>query len=147
MIGKRLPERPIILTFDDAYADFYSAALPVLREHNFRADALCSDRICWRSLEFFLESVGEGNRMALTWDTLREVASEGIEIAAHSHTHPQMDRIDLQLSGDEVHRCRCLLEDKLGFEIAGFAYPFGYCKSARRASLLLLRHSRCIAAQ
>ena len=35
--GGSLPPRPVVLTFDDAYTDFYSAALPVLREHGFRA--------------------------------------------------------------------------------------------------------------
>jgi peptidoglycan/xylan/chitin deacetylase (PgdA/CDA1 family) len=131
---RRLPERPVILTFDDAYADFYSAALPVLREHNFRATLYVPTAYVGATLSF-LESVGEGNRMALTWDTLREVASEGIEIAAHSHTHPQMDRIPSAAVRDEVHRCRCLLEDKLGFEIAGFAYPFGYWNRAVRAAV------------
>ena len=35
--GRPLPRHPVVITFDDVYADFYSAALPVPREHNFSA--------------------------------------------------------------------------------------------------------------
>lgn len=130
----RLPERPVILTFDDAYADFYSAALPVLQQHDFRATLYVPTAYVGATLSF-LASVDEGNRAALTWDALREIAGEGVEIAAHSHTHPQMDRISSAIARDEVHRSRCLLEDNLGFEITGFAYPFGYWNRSVRAAV------------
>lgn len=132
--GQTLPQRPVILTFDDAYADFYDAALPVLREHNFSATLYVPTAYVGGSLSF-LNSVGEGDRKALSWDALREVADEGVEIAAHSHTHPQLDRVSSAIISDEVHRSRCLLEDNLGFEIAGFAYPFGYWNRAARAAV------------
>ena len=35
--GRPLPRHPVVITFDDAYDDFYGAALPVLREHDFSA--------------------------------------------------------------------------------------------------------------
>ena len=35
--GRSLPPRPVVLTFDDAYADFHATALPILRDHGFQA--------------------------------------------------------------------------------------------------------------
>ena len=64
-----------------------------------------------------------------------DIAAEGIEVAAHSHTHPQLDRVPAAVISDEVRRSRCLLEDKLGFAVDGFAYPFGYWDRAARAAV------------
>ena len=130
-----LPERPVVLTFDDAFADFHSSVLPVLRKHNFRSTLFVPTAYVGVAMSF-LRSVDEGSRMALSWQALREIAGEEMEIAAHSHTHPQMDRLSPALIADEVHRSRCLLEDHLGFEIAGFAYPFGYWNQAARAAVV-----------
>jgi peptidoglycan/xylan/chitin deacetylase (PgdA/CDA1 family) len=132
--GNKLPERPVILTFDDAYADFYSTALPILREHRFRATLYVPTGYVGTTMSF-LRSVDEENRAALSWHALQEVAAEGVEIAAHSHSHPQMDRIPSTVITDEVRRSRSLLEEKLGFEISGFAYPFGFWNRAARAAV------------
>jgi peptidoglycan/xylan/chitin deacetylase (PgdA/CDA1 family) len=132
--GNKLPERPVILTFDDAYADFHSTALPILCQHSFRATLYVPTAYVGTTMSF-LRSVDEENRAALSWNALREVAAEGVEIAAHSHTHPQMDRIPLTVISDEVRRSRSLLEENLGFEISGFAYPFGFWNRAARAAV------------
>jgi peptidoglycan/xylan/chitin deacetylase (PgdA/CDA1 family) len=129
-----LPARPIVLTFDDAYTDFYTTVLPVLRRFGFSATiyvptAYVGGRACW------LESSGEGRRELLSWQALCEVAAEGIEVASHSHSHPQLDRVPNVMIWDEIHRSKCLLEDKLGSSVRGFAYPFGYWNRAARAAV------------
>ena len=66
----------------------------------------------------------------LSWAALRDLRTEGIELAAHSHTHPQFDRISAAEVQDETRRSRQLLEDQLGQGVEGFAYPFGYWNRA-----------------
>jgi len=132
--GRPLPSRPVVLTFDDAYTDFYTAALPVLRLHGFRATLYVPTAYVGAAARFNL-SVGEQNRTVLSWQGLRDVAAEGMEVAAHSHTHPQLDRVPHSVINDEVLRCRGLLEDKLGLAVEGFAYPFGYWNRAVRAAI------------
>lgn len=132
--GRALPPRPVVLTFDDAYTDFYSTALPVLREHDFRATLYVPTAYVGGTASF-LRSMGEGNRPVLSWQALRDIAAEGIETAAHSHTHPQLDRVPTAVISDEVRRSRCLLEDHLGVAVEGFAYPFGYWNRAARAAV------------
>ena len=66
---------------------------------------------------------------------LRDIATEGVEMAAHSHTHPQLDRVPAAVISDEVQRSRRTLEDNLGLGVEGFAYPFGYWNGAARAAV------------
>ena len=132
--GRSLPPKPVVLTFDDAYTDFYSAALPVLRAHGFPATLYVPTAYVGGTTGFNV-SVGEQNRAVLSWQALADVAAEGIEVAAHSHTHPQLDRVPPLVISDEVHRSRGLLEDKLGLAVDGFAYPFGYWNRAVRAAV------------
>lgn len=132
--GRPWPARPVVLTFDDAYADFYSAALPVLRAHGFRATLYVPTAYVGATTRFNA-SMGEQNRAVLSWQALLDIAAEGIEVAAHSHTHPQLDRVPPSVLRDEVHRSRELLEEELGFAVDGFAYPFGYWNRAVRAAV------------
>jgi peptidoglycan/xylan/chitin deacetylase (PgdA/CDA1 family) len=132
--GGPLPPRPVVLTFDDAYTDFYSTALPVLREHGFRATLYVPTAYVGATTRFNV-SLGEENRAVLSWQALADIAAEDVEVAAHSHAHPQLDRVPAEVISDEVGRSRRLLEDKLGLAVDGFAYPFGYWNGAARAAV------------
>lgn len=131
--GRPLPPRPIVLTFDDAYTDFYSTALPILREHDFRASLYVPTAYIGATARFLGRA--DGNRAVLSWQALRDVAAEGVEVAAHSHTHPQLDRVPAAVIREEVRCSRRLLEDQLGLAVPGFAYPFGYWNRAARAAV------------
>ena len=132
--GRPLPPRPVVLTFDDAYTDFASAALPVLRVHDFRATLYVPTAYVGATTRFNAD-LGEGSRRVLSWQALRDIAAEGVEVAAHSHNHPQLDRVPVATIRDEVGRSRRLLEDNLGITVEGFAYPFGYWNRAARAAV------------
>ncbi len=132
--GHRLPPRPVVLTFDDAYTDFYTTAMPVLRHHEFRSTLYVPTAYVGATARF-LGPGCEGDRAVLSWQALRDIAAEGVEVAAHSHTHPQLDRVSARVVRDEVIRSRGLLEDRLGLAVEGFAYPFGYWNRAARAAV------------
>jgi peptidoglycan/xylan/chitin deacetylase (PgdA/CDA1 family) len=129
-----LTGRPVVLTFDDAYADFYSAALPILRQHGFSATLYVPTAYVGATTRFN-RNLGEQLRKVLSWQALSDIAAAGIEVAAHSHTHPQLDRVPADVVKDEVSRSRFLLEDKLGIKVEGFAYPFGFWDDAARVAV------------
>ena len=127
--GTALPESTIVLTFDDGFADFYTEALPVLKEHRFTATlyavtAFINDtsRFLWREQETA--------RPMLTWDQLNEIAAAGIECGAHSCRHEQLDVLPRDVARDEIVRSKLMLEEKLSRPVASFAYPYGYYHSA-----------------
>jgi peptidoglycan/xylan/chitin deacetylase (PgdA/CDA1 family) len=132
--GTSLPERPVVLTFDDAYEDFYTAALPVLRKHGF-SSTLFVPTGCVGTTAWFNAFMGGEDHPMMSWAALSDALTEGVEIAAHSHTHPHLDLVPGNVVRDEVNRSRGLLEDHLGVAVEGFAYPFGYWNRAARAAV------------
>jgi peptidoglycan/xylan/chitin deacetylase (PgdA/CDA1 family) len=132
--GRPLPARPVVLTFDDGYADFADAALPVLQAHRFPATLFVISGYVGRAAGF-LRGCGEERRRLLSWTQLRDLAAEGVEIGSHSHTHPQLDLLPPAVARDEVRRSKCVLEDNLGQAVTGFCYPFGYWNRAARAGV------------
>jgi len=126
--GSTLPARPVVLTFDDGYADFYSAALPALQRHGFTATLYITTGSV-EGTSRWLQHLGEGNRLMLNWEQLAEINSSGIECAAHTHTHPALDMLPPSAARDEIVRSKDLLEEHLGQRISSFAYPYGYYSS------------------
>jgi peptidoglycan/xylan/chitin deacetylase (PgdA/CDA1 family) len=130
-ISSALPERPVVLTFDDGFADFYTEALPVLKRYGFAATlyvatAFINDTSRW------LRGAGESTRPMLTWDRLSEISASGIECGAHSHHHPQLDTLPYSQAQYEIVQSKRLLEQHLGRAVSSFAYPFGYHTAAVR---------------
>jgi peptidoglycan/xylan/chitin deacetylase (PgdA/CDA1 family) len=112
-----LPKRPVVLTFDDGYGDFYSQALPLLKRHGFTGTLFMTTG--WIGKE------GEKKRM-LNWRELAEIEQSGIEIGAHTCKHPQLDQLPESEIREELYVSKGLLEDNLGLKVPGLAYPFGY---------------------
>jgi peptidoglycan/xylan/chitin deacetylase (PgdA/CDA1 family) len=117
-------ERLIVLTFDDAYADFHSVALPLLTSYGMTATlfvptAYVGGRSGWMQHE------GEGERAILSWAALAEIASCGIEIGAHSHTHPELDLLPVPEITRQASFPKNELECHLSQPVYSFAYPYG----------------------
>jgi peptidoglycan/xylan/chitin deacetylase (PgdA/CDA1 family) len=120
-----LTARPVVLTFDDGFSDFEAVVMPILLAHRFPATLYVPTAYVGRTASW-LRDCDEDKRAILSWRALHDVVSAGIEVASHSHTHPQLDRVPPPVVSDEVLRSRELLEDNLGCPVQGFAYPFGY---------------------
>jgi len=124
-----LPERPVVLTFDDGFADFYTNALPVLQQCGSTATLYIATGFIG-STSRWLAREGEATRPMLTWDQVNEISTCGIECGGHSHWHHQLDALPLAEARDEIVRCKALLEDHLGQKVSSFAYPHGYHSAA-----------------
>ena len=122
---RRLPARPVLLTFDDGYEGVHRHALPALAAHGLTASLFVSTG--WLPGRHY---VGQELDTMLTWGQVRELAAYGVEIGGHSHTHPQLDQLAAEPLREEVTRCAELLAEETGRVPVSFAYPFGY--STRR---------------
>ncbi|MGV9565446.1 polysaccharide deacetylase family protein [Streptomyces sp. NPDC003480] len=123
--GRPLPERPVLITFDDGYEGVHRHALPVLTGHGFASTLFVSTG--WMR---GAHDTGGGLDTMLDWGQVRDLAGAGAEIGGHSHTHPQLDLLPDDALRFELVRCGEILADELGTRPVSFAYPYGY--SSRR---------------
>ncbi|NJL20417.1 MAG: polysaccharide deacetylase family protein [Leptolyngbyaceae cyanobacterium SM1_3_5] len=117
--GLPLPEKPILLTFDDGYASHYQFVYPLLKEYGYPAVF----SIFTGKLDG--EIVG---RSTVSWEQVREMAADPlVTIAAHTVTHPSNLTLvsNAQLQREVVESKR-ILETQLGIPIRYFTYPEGY---------------------
>ncbi len=125
--GRPLPARPIVLTFDDGYADLVEEALPILTEQGFPATVFVTTGWLRDAGRY---AAGRAPGRMLSWTQLADLSAAGIEIAAHTHSHPQLDQISGPRLRAELEDSKRLLEDRLGCAVTSLAYPYGY--SSRR---------------
>lgn len=130
--GSRLPERPVVLTFDDGFADFHRQALPLLRQYGFTATVFVTTG--WIA-DAGPHAAGRRPAPMLCWTQIREAAAAGVEIGAHSHAHPQLDQITQSRLRDELRGSKALLEDGIGRAVPSLAYPFGYSNARVRQAV------------
>lgn len=119
------PERTVVITFDEGFSDFTEHALPVLIRYELKSTMYVVTG-CVGSTSTWLEAVGEGDREMLGWSAIESLVEAGVEIGAHTHSHPQLDIINRSTAWEEIRRSKGVLEDRLGREVPSFAYPFGF---------------------
>jgi peptidoglycan/xylan/chitin deacetylase (PgdA/CDA1 family) len=107
-----LPSRPVVLTFDDGYADFYTTAVPEMRRHGFTAtDYVITNR------------VGRGSFM--TWSQVIASDRLGFTIGAHTVNHVALARYPTSSALWEMSESKRQLQQVLGHPVTEFAYPYG----------------------
>lgn len=129
--SRPMPERPVVITFDDGYTDFCTGALPVLKRYGFAATLYITTGFVG-STSRWLHRAGESERAMLTWRQVAEVSASGIECGAHSHSHHPLDLLTPAAARDEIVRSKSILEHRLGQPVPSFAYPHGYYTPAVR---------------
>jgi peptidoglycan/xylan/chitin deacetylase (PgdA/CDA1 family) len=123
--GKGLPEKPVLLTFDDGYADLAEYALPVLHRHNFGSVVYIVTGLVGGT-NTWMERKGEETLRLLTADQIRYWAARGIEFGAHGRTHADLTTLASERLAEEVAGSRQDLEAIVGSRVLSFAYPYGF---------------------
>ncbi|HTZ51488.1 MAG TPA: polysaccharide deacetylase family protein [Spirochaetia bacterium] len=111
--GTPLPPRPVILSFDDDWQSQFDNAVPLLHKYGFTAT-------------FFVWVRAVGRVHHMSWDEIRQLDAEGMEIGCHTLTHLVLPRLknDEQLTR-EIVAARDQIVAHLGHPVTTFAYPFG----------------------
>lgn len=108
-----LPSKPVVITFDDGYRDFYTYAFPILKKYNLHAE-----------IYIITGFVGGDNYM--TWDMLKEIRDSGlVTIGSHTVNHLYLTSFPWDQVQNQLTSSKQTLESILGITITDFCYPYG----------------------
>jgi len=126
--GTPLPERAVLVTFDDGYRDNLVNALPILREHGYPAVIFAPIGYLddSRPLPHEEALLGFGVRNpTLDWAELAELEAGGVRIEAHGIGHRQLVELGPTDAFREIALSKLRLEERLGRELVAYAYVKG----------------------
>lgn len=116
----------VAITFDDGLQNFQSEAWPRLAERGLPATLFV---VTGRAGK---DNAWQGRRDArvphvelLDWDALGKLAAEGLELGAHSRTHPHLEKISDAQQADEIEGAAEDLFRYAGTRPHSFCYPYG----------------------
>jgi len=121
---RRDKQKVVVLTFDDAYRDFYENAFPFLVENNIKAIVFVPAGLVGQFNKWDYEKV-RAIKPIMDWGQLKDLVDAGMEVGSHTITHPYLTRLPFAQAKEEIEGSKKLLEDKLGVEIRAFCYPYG----------------------
>lgn len=108
-----LPEKIVILTFDDGYMDFYTNVFPILKKEKAKA------------IEYIVPDFLNRPNYMFTFQVKEIAKSPLVEIGAHTMNHVWLKGISKKTAEYEISQSRKVLEDMLNLPINSFAYPYG----------------------
>lgn len=112
--GSPLPEKPVIITFDDGYADNYRNAFPILQKYQLKGTI------------FLISDYVSTYPNYLTWTQINEMQDSGlIDFESHTLSHEQLDGTSPEETWNQLDGSKKALEWHLGKDINFLAYPCG----------------------
>ncbi len=123
--GDSIPEKRLLITFDDGYQNNLTHALPILKKYGFTATIFITTDRCGHLNDWPNQHTSIPHLPMLSWDEVRVLDHEGIDIGAHTKSHPNLTEVDLGVAEAEIIGSKKVLEDHLGHAVSHFAYPFG----------------------
>ena len=124
--GKELPEKPVIITFDDGYVDNYKNAYPILQKYGLKG-----------TIFIVSDYIGTYPNY-LTWAMAEEMQSSGlIDIESHTLSHAQLDQLNSQEELDhQLRDSKQAIDWHLKKDVRFIAYPCGAFNDAIEESTL-----------
>ena len=115
--GKKLPEKPIMVTFDDTDLDQYTVGAKALKKYGFKG-------------VFFIMTVSIGRPRYMSKAQIKELSDDGHVIASHTWNHKNFAEFTDEDWEIQIDKPTKTLETITGKKVEYFAYPYGVSKAA-----------------
>lgn len=109
---KELPDKPVLLTFDDGYVDNVETVMPILKQHHFPATLFMSPGM----------TDAEGY---INWEQAKTLRDAGWDIQPHGMTHPSLPKLKPEEQAYQIAEAKKQIEAQLGTTVDVFCYPYG----------------------
>jgi len=118
--GKKLPSKPIMITFDDTDLDQFTVGNATLKKYGFKG------------VYFIMTvSIGRKGRISyMTKENIKQLADEGNTIASHTYDHKNFSQFTDEDWKTQIDEPTKKLEEITGKKVEYFAYPYGVFKAA-----------------
>ena len=113
-VGKPLPSKPIMFTFDDTRKEHYKAVMPILEKYGYKG-------------AFFIMTVAIGKKNYMTSDEIKIISDRGHCVGHHTYDHQNLKKLPQAEWIKQIDKPREKLEKITGKKIDYLAYPFGLC--------------------
>lgn len=111
----------VVIVVDDAHRSFYETGYRLFRRYDYPVTL------------FVYPSCISRASYAMTWEQLRQVGRNGVDVESHTYYHPNF-KIEARkrpsadyekFVDDQLKKSKRVLEEKLGKQVRYLAYPFG----------------------
>lgn len=136
--GISLPNRPVVITFDDGYEDNYTYAFPVLKKYGYTATIFIVYNEVGGYNQWDIKEHNTQPFKLLTWEQIRTMQDYGICFESHTLSHPHLTSLTADEARKEICESKIKLEQVLGKPVNYIAYPYGQhndqiCEITRKA--------------
>ncbi|MEW5909080.1 MAG: polysaccharide deacetylase family protein [Thermodesulfobacteriota bacterium] len=131
----QIPGKSVVITIDDGWRSAYEIAFPILKKYGYPATL------------FIYTDLITGGKKTLSWELIREMSLNGIDIQGHTKTHR-----NLSLQGEnepfkeyyeeinaEITESTRIIKEKINKEVKYLAYPYG---ESNRLVVAVLKKNR-----
>ena len=116
--GKPLPEKPVMLTFDDTDISQYTEVAPELKKYNFKG-------------VFFIMTVSINRPGYMSRDQIADLSKQGHVIGSHTWDHQNVKKLKTEEEWTrQIDKPTKQLTEITGLPVKYFAYPFGLWDTA-----------------
>lgn len=115
----------VALTFDDAYRNFSTHALPILQQFRFPCTLFVVPRRCGLDNQWPGQAPQIPAMPLMSWEEIKEAARLGITVGSHTMDHPDLTRLCPAAAAAQMGEAKDRIEQNLGTCSTEFAYPYG----------------------
>ena len=123
-----LPDRSVIITFDDAFVDFAEVAWPILSSYGLKSMVYVPTGHVGGAATW--AGASSPPVPIMSWSVIEDLAKDGVQFGSHTVTHPDLNHLSQDEVTKELTRSCRDLEDHLGHRIRHFAPPYGHANQA-----------------
>jgi peptidoglycan/xylan/chitin deacetylase (PgdA/CDA1 family) len=110
--NEKLPEKAVMITFDDGYADNYSVAAPVLEKYGYPAT-------------FYIVTGSVGSAEYMSWEQIKDLDRRGMDIGSHSETHLDLTLLSAADLRSELSGSAAAITSQIGHPVYWLSFPGG----------------------